>query len=160
MSVRLSQKELSVFRDDLKKHNFITSRAGWYGDYPDPLTFLEINRTGDGNNDRGFAVPAYDALLDTAYTTTDPIARSKVLTEAERMIMEDEVPMIPIFHYVNVVMFDAKKLSGPNPHPRSIEDFALYDVLGDGIGSDKVRMMPLKPAEQADDDHGARGNDS
>ncbi len=145
VSVRLVQKELAVFRDDLKKHNFITARAGWYGDYPDPLTFLEINRTGDGNNDRAFSNETYDAMLDQAYTITDPAKRSALLTRAEAMIVEDQVPMIPIFHYVNVVMFDAKRLSGPNPHPRSNENYALYDILGDGIGSDTVRMMPRVP---------------
>ncbi|VAX40943.1 hypothetical protein MNBD_PLANCTO03-2078 [hydrothermal vent metagenome] len=143
--VRLAQKELSVFRDDLKKHNYMTSRAGWFGDYPDPLTFLEINRTGDGNNDRAFSNATFDALLDAAYTEPDPAARAAGLAEAERMIMEDELPMTPIFHYANVFMFDADTLSGPNPHPRTIENLFLFDVLGDGIGNDEVRMMPKQP---------------
>lgn len=143
--VRLAQKELTVFRDDLKKHNFMTSRAGWYGDYPDPLTFLEISRTGDGNNDRAFANTLFDALLDAAYVEPDAAKRAAGLAEAERMLMEDELPMIPIFHYANVFMFDAETLSGPNPHPRTNENFFLYDILGDGIGSDRVRMMPRSP---------------
>lgn len=145
--VRLSQKELSVFRDDLKEHNFMTSRAGWYGDYPDPLTFLEISRTGDGNNDRAFSDATYDSMLDAAYTEPDPAARAAGLAEAERMIVEDELPMIPIFHYANVTMFDADTLSGPNPHPRTTENLFLFDVLGDGIGSDRVRMMPRRTAQ-------------
>ena len=143
--VRLAQKELTVFRDDLKKHNFMTSRAGWYGDYPDPLTFLEISRTGDGNNDRAFTNGVFDALLDAAYVEPDAAKRAAGLAEAERMLMEDELPMIPIFHYANVFMFDAETLSGPNPHPRTNENFFLYDILGDGIGSDRVRMMPRSP---------------
>lgn len=140
--VRLAQKELNVFRDDLKKHNFITSRAGWYGDYPDPLTFLELSRTNDGNNDRAFASDDFDAMLDAAYAETDPAERMAILTEAERVLMEEELPMVPVFHYANLVMFNAHELSGPNPHPRTIANIFLFDVLGDGLGSDRVRMMP------------------
>ena len=142
LPIRLSQKELSVFRDDLKKHNFMTARAGWYGDYPDPLTFLECHRTGDGNNDRAFANPVYDGLLDAAYEETDVAARAALLSEAERMLIEDELPMVPIFHYCEVRMFDAHTLSGPNPHPRANENVFLFDVLGDGIGADRVLAMP------------------
>ncbi len=139
--VRLSQVELSVFRDDLKKHNFITARAGWYGDYPDPLTFLEISRTGDGNNDRAFSSAAYDAMLDASYAESDPAKRLAILSGAERVLMEEELPMVPIFHYANLVMFNAHELSGPNPHPRTIENIFLFDVLGDGIGADQPRVM-------------------
>ncbi|MBK7405447.1 MAG: hypothetical protein IPJ41_12645 [Phycisphaerales bacterium] len=145
--VRLAQKELSVFRDDLKRHQFMTSRAGWYGDYPDPLTFLEISRTGDGNNDRAYSNPRFDQLLDDAYDEHDPSRRSEILREAERMLMEDDLPMVPIFRYVNVLMFDASRLSGPNPHPRSSQNVFLFDVLGDGVGSDRVLTMPITPRD-------------
>ncbi|MCC7388508.1 MAG: peptide ABC transporter substrate-binding protein [Phycisphaerales bacterium] len=138
---RLVQKELTVFRDDLKTHNFITSRASWYGDYPDPLTFLEINRTGDGNNDRAFSNPAFDSMLDASYIQTDPAERLAGLARAERLLVEEELPFVPLVHYVNVSMFDAARLSGPNPHPRSIQDLSLFDILGDGIGSDEVKRV-------------------
>ena len=54
-------------RDDLYDHNFMVSRAGWYGDYPDPQTFLDINRTGDGNlvGDVEFAAAAERARAIT-----------------------------------------------------------------------------------------------
>lgn len=140
--IRLAQKELSVFRDDLKKHNFMTSRAGWYGDYPDPLTFLECHRTGDGNNDRAFSNAEYDGLLDAAYEESDTERRADLLAQAERMLIEQELPMVPIFHYCEVRMFDPHSLSGPNPHPRATENVFLFDVLNDGVGTDKVLSMP------------------
>lgn len=141
--VSLSQKELKVYREDLKQHSFITSRAGWFGDFADPTTFLDIMRTGDGNNDRNFSNPAYDAILDRARTTRDPQARLDLLTEAERMIVEDELPMIPIFTYVTLYMFDPDKVTGMSAHPRTKQNLFLIDVLGDGIGADQPR--PMKP---------------
>jgi len=53
--------------------------------------------------------------------------------------------MVPIFHYANLVMFDAHRLSGPNPHPRTIENIFLFDVLGDGLGAERPLMMPRTP---------------
>ena len=50
-----SSQRSQVFRQDLKSQNFMLSRAGWFGDYGDPTTFLDLNRCDDGNNDRSTA---------------------------------------------------------------------------------------------------------
>ncbi|MBX3323001.1 MAG: peptide ABC transporter substrate-binding protein [Phycisphaeraceae bacterium] len=146
---RMAQKELQVYRDDLKKANYMTSRAGWYGDYGDPTTFLELNRTGDGNNDRKYSSPAYDALLDAAALELDVPRRMALLSQAERLIMEDDLPMVPIYHYVTMYLFDAERVSGLNPHPRTMQNLFLIDMLGDGKGRDTPRTMPLVPAAPA-----------
>ncbi|MFM7806615.1 MAG: peptide ABC transporter substrate-binding protein, partial [Planctomycetota bacterium] len=70
------------FRDALKRGDFMVARGGWYGDYGDPTTWLDLARTGDGNNDRGFSDPAYDALLDRAAAELDPAKRMTLLAEA------------------------------------------------------------------------------
>jgi oligopeptide transport system substrate-binding protein len=140
--VSLAQKEIKVFKADLYDHNFMVCRAGWYGDYPDPQTFLDINRTGDGNNDRGYSNPDYDALLDKANNELDPARRLAILSEAERMIVEDELPLIPIFHYVQVTAFDPDRISGITSHPRQEQNIYMIDVLGDGKGAEKPRSIP------------------
>ena len=140
----LAQKEIKVFADDLKNHNFMTSRAGWYGDYADPTTFLDLSVTDNGNNDRDFSSPVFDDLMAQASVELDQDKRMRMLEEAERMIMEDELPMVPLFHYVSMYLFDADELTGLNPHPRTQQDMYLIDVLGDGIGRDKLK--PIRPA--------------
>ncbi|USN98329.1 MAG: peptide ABC transporter substrate-binding protein [Phycisphaeraceae bacterium] len=145
VQVALEQKELKVYRDDLKKHRFITSRAGWFGDYGDPTTFLDIMQTGDGNNDRNYSNPEYDALLASARVERDPVARMRILEKAERMLCEDELPMIPIFHYVQLYMFDPAKITGVSANARTKQNLYLIDVLGDGIGADKPRPMREPP---------------
>ena len=42
---------------------------GWTADFPDAITFLDVFRTGNGNNYTGWADPAYDALCDRADAT-------------------------------------------------------------------------------------------
>ena len=140
--VSLAQKELKVYRNDLKKQNYMVSRAGWYADYGDPTTFLEVNRSTDGNNDRKYNNPVYDDLLDQARTETDPARRMEILSEAERIIMEEDLPMVPLYHYVTVYLFDPDEISGINPHARAMQQMYLIDVLGDGKGPDVPRTMP------------------
>lgn len=145
VSVRLSQKEIKVFRDDLKNQNYMVSRAGWYGDYGDPTTFLDINRFDDGNNDRKYHNPRYEQLLDEAAVELDPERRMALLSEAERISMDEDLPMVPLFHYMTVYLFDPDRLSGLNPHPRTEQNVYLFDILGDGKGTDVVRTMPPLP---------------
>jgi oligopeptide transport system substrate-binding protein len=144
--VSLAQKELKVYREDLKNHAFVTSRAGWFGDFADPTTFLDTMKTGDGNNDRNFSDPAYDALLERARTIRDPEARMELLAEAERVLVEEQVPMIPIFHYVTMYMFDPERVTGMSAHPRTKQNLFLIDVLGDGVGAEHPRPMAPRPA--------------
>jgi len=140
----LAQKEIKVYKDDLKKQNYMTGRAGWFADYADPTTFLDLNRTGDGNNDRAYSSPAYDSLLDEAKLETDPEKRLAILAEAERIIMEEDLPLVPLFYYVNIYLFDPDEVTGINNHPRLQQDLFQIDMLGDGKGRDAVKPIRRK----------------
>ncbi len=160
VSVRLAQKEIKVFRDDLKNQNYMVSRAGWYGDYGDPTTFLDVNRIDDGNNDRKYHNPRYEALLDNAAVELDSEKRMAMLSEAERITMDEDLPMVPLFHYMTVYLFDPDELSGLNPHPRTEQNVYLFDVLGDGKGTDRVLTMPPLPPVSAASTVDPRGIES
>lgn len=147
VKVRLVQKEIAIVADDLKAKNYMVSRAGWYGDYGDPTTFLDVNRTGDGNNDRAYSNPVYDELLDRARKETDPVKRMDLLEEAERITVEDDMPLVPIFGYVNVYLFDPDEVGGISPHPRSEQNMYLIDLLKDGRGPDRGRIMRHSASE-------------
>ena len=147
VQTRLAQKEIKIFREDLKNQQFMTARAGWYGDYGDPTTFLNINQSQDGNNDRAYSNPAFDALLERAATELDPAERMAILAEAERMIVEEELPLVPIFIYNNVQLFDSARVTGLTAHPRSKNNLYLVDILGDGKGPDQPK--PMRPAPRA-----------
>ncbi|MHC4385191.1 MAG: ABC transporter substrate-binding protein [Planctomycetota bacterium] len=111
-------KENKFFKEDLKNGNFMIGRGGWYGDYGDPTTYLEMCRTGDGNNDRGYSSPAVDDLLEQASREPDPQRRLDLLSECERIIVEQDVPLLPLCQYVQVYMYEPGKLTGLSQHPR------------------------------------------
>jgi oligopeptide transport system substrate-binding protein len=145
VQVRLVQKETKVFKEQVRSADYIVSRGSWYGDYGDPTTFLDLSRSWDGNNDRKYKSPEYDRMLAEAAKEADAEKRMRMLEEAERVIMEEDLPLLPMFHYVSVYLFDPHRVSGVNAHPRVDQHPELVDMLGDGKGSDVARGMPARP---------------
>jgi oligopeptide transport system substrate-binding protein len=140
--VELTTRELSVFKDDLKKQDYMVGRAGWFGDYGDPTTFLDLNRRSDGNNDRKYDSAAYETLMDKADHEADAEKRMRVLERAEALVVDEDLPLIPLYHYVQMYFYDPQKLTGISSHPRQEQNLWEFDVLGDGKGSDRARMLP------------------
>jgi oligopeptide transport system substrate-binding protein len=142
ISVRLVMKETRVFKDDLRLGRYMVSRASWFGDYGDPTTFLDVNRSDDNNNDRKYTSERFDGLLAAAADLhADPAARMGVLTRAETMLVEEDLPLLPLFHYVELNLFDASKIAGATTHARQVQDLTRLDVLGDGKGADRAPEM-------------------
>ncbi len=75
-------------------------RSSWVGDYNDAFTFAQLHRSNFGINLTGYSNPAYDALLDEAMRTADPMRRRALLEEAERIMLADH-PVLPLYFYVN-----------------------------------------------------------
>ncbi|MAB83843.1 MAG: hypothetical protein CMJ24_10485 [Phycisphaerae bacterium] len=121
--IELVGKGSKFYRNDLREGDFMIARGTWYGDYGDPTTFLDLCRTGDGNNSRGFTDPMIDAALDEASTESDPSRRLKMLADVERRLFTESLPMVPICQVVDVHMFDPDRISGLSSHPRQIHQF-------------------------------------
>jgi oligopeptide transport system substrate-binding protein len=97
-TVELENQEWKVFLKSIAAHDFQIARAGWLGDYPDPLTFLDLLASYNGNNHANWRDPHYDALLEHANHQRYPAARMQLLQEAERYLMR-AVPVIPLYVY-------------------------------------------------------------
>lgn len=135
---KLVAKETKVYKDDLDARNYMVARGGWFGDYGDPTTFLNLHRTGDGNNDRGYSDPVFDDLMDRADREADPDKRMQLLEEAERYTMEETLPVLPIFQYDWYYMYKPPEIDGkPNPggldhvslHPRLVQYYWKLEVV-------------------------------
>lgn len=99
VSVNLRCKESKTFAVDKAHHRYMVARANWYADYNDPTTFLDCLVSGNGNNDSGYSSVRYDSLMARARRVSDPPARSALLRQAERIIVEEDFPILPILHY-------------------------------------------------------------
>jgi oligopeptide transport system substrate-binding protein len=105
------------------------ARGGWFGDYRDPTTFLNLSRTGDGNNDRGYSSAAYDALLDRAAVELDPAKRLAILAEAERMAVEVDLPVLTITHFATIFLYDPARIRGITRDPSFDQRLSSIRVL-------------------------------
>lgn len=109
IKVALEQIEFKVLLERATNGNYFTRRAGWFGDYADPTTWLDMYRTGDSNNDCQYLNPAYDQLLKDAALELDKEKRFELLRQAEAMLLQD-APIVPIFYYTTVTIYDKEKV--------------------------------------------------
>lgn len=128
---RVVRKETKTYRDDLARRDYMLARGGWFGDYGDPTTFLALHKTGDGNNDRGYSNERFDALLREAATETDAARRMRLLEDAERLTMEEELPILPIWHYTTTYQYDPARVKGLSRHPRLMQYLHYVHVVDD-----------------------------
>lgn len=70
--------------------------GGWGPDYNDPLTFLEIMTTGNGNNKGSWSNAEFDALIAASRTETDAEKRMELLYKAEEILLAD-MAIAPVY---------------------------------------------------------------
>jgi oligopeptide transport system substrate-binding protein len=71
---------------------------GWSADYNDPDDFLlEVFHTGSLYNANHFSNVEFDNLVDQAAEATDPLIRQDLYIQAERILCEQEVALIPVY---------------------------------------------------------------
>lgn len=132
IDVRLLAQEWKVYLSTQNELDYDVGRAAWTGDYVDPNTFLSLFITGGGNNKTGWGNRDYDRLLKEANMMTDPVARAAKLRRVEEILL-DELPILPIYHYVNHDLFHGDKWGG------------IHGNLIHEINPKNIR--PLKPGE-------------
>jgi len=91
------------------------ARASWIGDFVDPVSFLELGESDNGNNRSGYSNSHYDSLLNKSRVEPDAQVRLKILGEAEALLMED-MPIAPIYFYaLSELRTPRLKHAVPNP---------------------------------------------
>jgi oligopeptide transport system substrate-binding protein len=98
IEIGLENVEFQVKLDREKAGDYHISRAGWIGDFMDPITFLDLWWSKSEFNDVKYNNPEYDKLIETAKKSNDQATRMKALKEAEKMLMED-MAVIPVYFY-------------------------------------------------------------
>lgn len=98
VEIQLENVDFQVKLDREKAGDFNISRAGWIGDYMDPMTFVDLWLSTSSFNDSKYNNPEYDKLVLTAKGTADQNIRFNSMRAAEKMIMED-MPVIPVYFY-------------------------------------------------------------
>lgn len=101
VKIQLANREWKVYLEDTRKQNYQVVRGAWIADYQDPSTFLDMWCKGRGNNNTGWSSERYDDLLLRSTRELDPKKRYALLQEAERILCVEELPILPLYYYVN-----------------------------------------------------------
>lgn len=120
-TVTLLQNDISAHYAYLKEGGkFNVARAGWTADYADAENFMTINMKKNPTFNYGrYDNPEYDALVEKSYTEKDPAARSKLLHEAEALVLRDQ-PIAPMMNFGQLWLVSSKvqgwEYNGSNDH--------------------------------------------
>jgi len=86
-----------VFLKELVNDTPPVYRLGWGADFPDPDNFMNLFTSTSANNHTGWGDARYDSLIERAAREADPASRQALYDEAQRILCEEQVPIIPFF---------------------------------------------------------------
>lgn len=95
LTIKIKQQPFKQKLDLERKGRYDISYGNWFPDYADPMTFLDLFLSTEGNT--GYNNPDYDKLIEDAKgpLLKDPEARWKALGEASTMLLDDAA-LIPV----------------------------------------------------------------
>ncbi len=124
IEMKLENKEWKVYLDAQSHLDYDLSRSGWIGDYMDPITFLEMFTTGNGNNDTGWSNARYDELIAAAFRSRTQEEHYAHLLEAEHILLE-ELPIVPLYWYTRIRLTDPRVRGW---HPKLLDNRPMKHV--------------------------------
>lgn len=118
IDIEIEGLEGKIFKERVSTKNYTIATVAWFGDYPDVSTFTDKYLSTSLQNDSDWVNPTYDRLLADASAETDKAKRFDLLRRAENLI-NTEVPIIPIYHYVNASLI-GPNVKGLDVNPRNL----------------------------------------
>ncbi|MBB6729666.1 peptide ABC transporter substrate-binding protein [Cohnella zeiphila] len=104
VDVKIETQEWKVFLKNRQSLNYQIARSGWSADYNDPMTFIDMFTSTSGNNDIGFKNAQYDELVKKALASGDQHERMQLLSQAENILIKDNMAILPLYYYTGVHM--------------------------------------------------------
>ena len=101
IDIAIIPNDMQVFYPAIQVHNFDIAEAGWQADFNDASNFLDLYRTGGGNNWGEYSNPRFDAMLDSAQHDPNLESRGRKLAAAETIMLND-FAAAPLFYWTNL----------------------------------------------------------
>jgi len=112
VDIELRQVERKIFYSAQSQLDYDLSASSWIGDYNDPNTFMDLFTSNSGNNRTGWKNPRYDQLIQQANVQNDAQRRADLFREAEKLLVDQEAPIVPMYFYAGFNYFDPVKIHG------------------------------------------------
>ncbi|MCX7745777.1 MAG: peptide ABC transporter substrate-binding protein [Clostridia bacterium] len=95
INVKISAMEWTSLMPKIASNDFDLAGLSWVADYADPMTFLGLFATDNGNNNTGYTNTEFEKLIKQASETDNQEVRMKAMHDAEKILLND-MPMIPL----------------------------------------------------------------
>jgi oligopeptide transport system substrate-binding protein len=119
LAVELENREWKVFLKELVSRPPPVYRLGWGADFPDPDNFMNLFTSTSANNHTGWSDARYDRLVAEASRELDPARRQVLYDRAQRILCEEEVPIVPFF-VTSLNLAVAPRVQGFEPNAMDI----------------------------------------
>lgn len=86
----------ATFNQSVMSGQYQVCQSGWGADFNDPVNFLEMFETGNGNNGPFFSNSDFDALIVASRTEPNKEKRFELFQRAEQILVADEAAIAPI----------------------------------------------------------------
>jgi len=92
----------------------VICRSGWYADYPTYDNFMYDLFHSDaigGNNHGEYSNPEFDELVNQAKQETDIEAQAELFRQAEDILLNEDIAVIPINWYLGDYVYNPEKIA-------------------------------------------------
>jgi len=108
LSIKLNEPPFKVRLDRDTKQDYDIEFAGWGPDYQDLYTFSNLFVTGGDQNRMGYSDPAYDKLVNDAYTKlgkgVTPEQYIQMQLDAEKILLDKDAAIAPVYQRALAVL--------------------------------------------------------
>lgn len=107
LTIEISDVPFAIRIDREISQEYDIVNSGWAPDYLDPISFSDLWVTGGENNNMSYSDSVYDELIAKAEQTTDTAEKWSYLQEAEKIVLEEDAAVAPIFQQsYNILVAD------------------------------------------------------
>jgi oligopeptide transport system substrate-binding protein len=123
INILLSNMDWKSYISSLQTDPPTIYRMGWLAPFGDPISHMEVFTSGNLNNYTGWSNAQYDQKVSDIAKLEPGAAREKLLIEAQKLLIDDEAVVVPLYHYLqqNGVSL---RLSGVAANPFGIIHFS------------------------------------
>ena len=125
LNVELNNQEWKTYLQRLKTKNVELFRLGWLADYPDPNNFMNLMTSFSDNNHTNWKNKQFDDLILKAMSTEDSPQRQALYDRAQKILLEEDVAVFPIFTGVSHILVSPRIKN----YPMNVMSYLLFKKI-------------------------------
>ena len=124
IEVKINIVNYQSYYQDLKKDDYTLATMSWIGDFPDPLTFLQMWTSSSTLNDAGYKNSSFDADITKSLSLSGR-ERYELLSKAEEKLINSAI-ILPVSFSPSINLVNTDIIRGWYPNPIDIHPMKYF----------------------------------